>query len=158
MFYAADGSFARLHPGSIQQRDARPIFSPGKVAAEHLAHTVPARSHWSSALALPFISPQAQTVLQIDRIGKEAVLASLQCFSLGPLFVDEHSSFQWWLYACNFGVLTASVFGDGIVSAKLEDKALHFVQLLFTRVGGIIARIRVTRHLIHGNLQTRMLP
>ncbi len=157
VFYAADGSFARLHPGSTQQQDAQPFFSSGKVAAEHLAHTVSARSHWSSAPALPFTFTQAQTIPQIDRIGKAAAFESLQLLPLGLLPVDEPSSFQWWLYACNLGTLTASVFGEGIVSAVLEEKTFDFVQLLFTRADGNFARIRITQHHLHGSFETRML-
>ena len=157
VFYAADGSFARLHPGRTQKQDARPFFSSGKVAAEPLAHTVPARSHWSSAPALPVTSPQAQTVPQIDRIGKAAAFESLQLLPLGLLPVDEPSSFQWWLHACNLGALTASVFGEGIVSAVLKEKAPDYVQLRFTRADGSFAQIQITQHPRHGTLRTRML-
>ena len=98
----------------------------------------------------------AAAVPQIDRIGKQEALRTLQTLCQGPLPTDAHAAFKWWLFVSNLGNTTARIIGPGIVSAELEDQWANGVVLLLERQAGTKIRLDIQQPQ-RGPCSTRML-
>ena len=153
VFYRADGSYCRLHPGITKSHDAKPVIL--------LLHTPaterhPAQLQLPSIPELPFTYTTASGIPKTDQIGKEEAYQSLQHAPLGALATIVDAPFKWWLFACNLGNNTREVIGGGIIAAALETKWDHTVQILFTRSDNTEARVQITQP-PRGKCWTRLL-
>ena len=153
VFYRADGSYCRLHPGTTKSNDAKPgILLLHTPATER--H--PAQLQLPSIPELPFTYTTASGIPKTDQIGKEEAYQSLQHAPLGALATIVDAPFKWWLFACNLGNNTREVIGGGIIAAALETKWDHTVQILFTRSDNTEARVQITQP-PRGKCWTRLL-
>jgi hypothetical protein len=98
----------------------------------------------------------AAAVPQIDRIGKQEALRTLQTLCMGPLPTDAHAAFKWWLFVSNLGNKTDRIIGPGIVSAALEDQWDNGVMLLFERQDGTKVKLEIQQPR-RGSCSTRIL-
>ena len=151
VFYRADGSYCRLHPGSRRQGDAKPVFIACSHATELPASSsghvteqpASAEQQWRTLHGRIVTLEFAAAIPQIDRIGKQQALRALQTLCLGPLPTDALAAFKWWLFVCNLGHKTSGIIGRGIVSAELAEKWNNGVILLFHRQDGTQVRLEI---------------
>ena len=155
VFYQADGSYCRLHPGTRPANDAKPIFFAASIghATEQPAW---AEQQWSALRGRIVTLEFAAAVPQTDRIGKQEALRTLQTLCMGPLPTDADAAFKWWLFVSNLGHKTAKIIGPGIISATLEDQWDNGVMLLFERQDGTSVRLEIHQP-ERGPCSTRML-
>ena len=151
VFYQTDGSYCRLHPGQRPARDAKPVFFACRHATELPAASsghateqpASAEQQWIALHGRIVTLEFAAAVPQIDRIGKQEALRTLQTLCMGPLPTDADAAFKWWLFVSNLGNKTARIIGPGIVSAELEDQWDNGVMLLFERQDGTKVRLEI---------------
>ena len=117
---------------------------------------VSAEQHWRALHGRILKLGFAKAVPQIDRIGKQEALRTLQTLCLGPLPTDARATFKWWLFVGNLGDKTARIIGPGIISAELEDQWENGVMLLFERQDGTKVRLEIHQPR-RGPCSTRML-
>jgi hypothetical protein len=164
VFYHADGSYCRLHPGSKPKNDAKPVFLACRPATELPAASsghateqpASAEQQWRALHGRIVTLEFAAAVPQIDRIGKQEALRTLQTLCMGPLPTDAHAAFKWWLFVSNLGSKTDRIIGPGIVSAALEDQWNNGVMLLFERQDGTKVKLEIQQPR-RGPCSTRIL-
>ena len=175
VFYRADDSYCRLHPGDRPRNDARPLFfgcrphtelpasssghatelpaSSGGHATEQPAS---AEHQWTALNGRCVTLEFAATVPQIDQMSKKEALHTLQTLPMGPLPTDTHAAFKWWLFVANLGDKRDRVIGTGIIGAVLEDQWEDGVVLLFKRQDGTEVKLEIQQP-AHGPCSTRIL-
>ena len=134
--YRSDGTYCRLHPGSKQSLDAKPIFSPGMSSVDPATERIPAMIQWAALPQIPFTYDYCSSIPKTDQIGKKDAYRLLLQAPLGPLPITEDAPFKWWLFVCNLGKNTQEVIGPGLTAATLEHKSKDPIGLLFTRSDG----------------------
>ena len=142
--YRSDGTYCRLHPGSKQSLDARPIFSPVMSSVDHATERIPAMTQWAALPQIPFTYDYCSTIPKIDQIGKKDAYRLLLQAPVGLLPITEDASFNWWLFVCNLGKNTQEVIGPGLTAATLEHKRENAIGLLFTRSDGTSVQLLVS--------------
>ena len=164
VFYRADGSYCRLHPGGRPSGDAKPVFFACRHATElpatssgHATEQPASAEHqWSTLHGRVLTLESAATIPQIDRIGKQEALRALKTLCLGPLPIDGQPAFKWWLFVANLGNKTDRIIGPGIISAELADQWGDGVRLLFKRQDGTEVGLEIHQPQ-HGPCSTRVL-
>ena len=134
--YRSDGTYCRLHPGSKQSLDAKPIFSPIMSSVDHATERIPAMIQWAALPRIPFTYNYCSAIPQVDRIGKKDAYRLLLQAPVGLLPITQDAPFKWWLFVCNLGKHTQEVIGPGLTTATLEHKGQNAIGLLFTRSDG----------------------
>ena len=143
VFYRADGTYCRLHPGTKKQNDAAPVFSRRQSAQSTAAEQTTPPSFWAALPENPYTYATACTIPTHDRIGKESAYQSLPNAPLGPLSTTTEATFKWWLFVANLGGKTQAVFGDGLIAAELEEKTDIGVTLVLRRLDDTLARVEI---------------
>ena len=142
--YRSDGTYCRLHPGSKQSLDARPIFSPVMDSVDPATERIPAMTQWAALPQIPFTYDYSSTIPKVDQIGKKDAYRLLLQAPVGPLPITEDAPFKWWLFVCNLGKNTQELIGPGLTAATLEHKSQNTIRLLFTRSDGTSVQLSVS--------------
>ena len=142
--YRSDGTYCRLHPGSKQSLDARPIFSPVMSSVDSATERIPAMTQWAALPQIPFTYDYCSTIPKIDQIGKKDAYRLLLQAPVGLLPITEDAPFKWWLFVCNLGKNTQEVIGPGLTAATLQHKSQDAIGLLFTRSDGTSVQLLVS--------------
>ena len=117
VFYRADNTFCRVHPGKKPKNDAQLYFADTSSCyrAELVHEVAPNPMTFQAAMQIPMK----------DRMGKAEAFRQLSQRDEAAIDVTEHDPFKWWLFLANLGPNTKNAFGTGITSVQIhkrEDK------------------------------------
>ena len=117
VFYRADNTFCRVHPGTKRKNDAQLYFADTSTCsrAVHVHEVAPNPMTFKAAMQIPMK----------DKMGKAEAWRQLRQRPDACIAVTEHDPFKWWLFLSNLGPNTRAAFGTGITSVQIhkrEDK------------------------------------
>ena len=118
VFYRADNTFYRVHPGTKRKNDAQLYFADTSTCyrAVQVHEVAPNPMTFQAAMQIPMQ----------DRMGKAEAWRQLSQRDDALTDVTEHGTFKWWLFLSNLGGKTGKVFGSGITSVQIHKRGKMF--------------------------------
>ena len=114
VFYRADNTFCRVHPGTRRQNDAKLNFAKTSTCyrAVQVHDVAPNPMTFTAAMQIPMK----------DKMGKAEAWRQLSQRDDALIDVTEHDNFKWWLFLSNLGPNTRKAFGSGIKSVQIHKR------------------------------------
>ena len=114
VFYRADNTFCRVHPGTKRKNDAQLYFADTSTCyrAVQVHEVAPNPMTFKAAMQIPMQ----------DKMGKAEAWRQLSQRDDDWIDVTEHDTFKWWLFLSNLGPNTPKAFGTGITSVQIHKR------------------------------------
>ena len=114
VFYRANNTFCRVHPGSKRKTDAQLYFADTSTCyrAVQVHEVAPNPMTFKAAMQIPMK----------DKMGKAEAWRQLSQRDDALIDVTEHDTFKWWLFLSNLGPKTRQAFGSGITSVQIHKR------------------------------------
>ena len=114
VFYRADNTFCRVHPGTKRRNDAQLYFADTSTCyrAVQVHEVAPNPMTFTAAMQIPMK----------DKMGKAEAWRQLSQRDDDLIDVTEHDTFKWWLFLSNLGPNTRQAFGSGITAVQIHKQ------------------------------------
>ena len=114
VFYRADNTFCRVHPGTAPKNDAQLYFADTSTCSRAVqVHEVAPN---------PMTLQAAMQIPMIDKMGKAEAWRQLSERDDDLIDATEHDPFKWWLFLSNLGPNARRAFGTGITSVQIHKR------------------------------------
>ena len=145
VFYRADNTFCRVHPGTKRKNDAQLYCADTSTCyrAVQVHEVAPNPMTFTAAMQIPMK----------DKMGKAEAWRQLSQRDDASIDVTEHDTFKWWLFLSNLGPNTAKAFGSGITSVQIHKRE-NIIGLRTEHTDSIVQWVILTPH--RNSFKTRL--